>query len=521
MSEPLAFVVRLNLALAAAVLVVLALRLPLRRLCGAQAAYGLWALVPLTAAAMLPPARVLILHVPQAAVAPALDLAFVSAPVPTASAGFEAAPLLVLIWALGAAASLALVIRRQWQFARAVKAGRAGPAVVGVFRPRIVVPADFETRYSPREQRLVLAHEQTHVARQDSRTGAAVAIARCLAWFNPFVHLFAYYLRVDQELACDARVVAEHPSARRAYAEAMLKAQLAARPLPLGCYWPATAAHPLARRVALLRRETPSRLRRRLGLLAVAVLGVSCAASAWASRPPRLVTLSSPAAIPSRAPVATAPPAPSVSRASDKTRLAAASAAAPRAAATTELTEPAEPPEPPEAASSTPPPSEPPVEAGYRPRVIGAANRSSVEPGNAVRVVASYTDPNGETLVTDLTSFGSQSAYRSGYIGKPKGNPYSLFTSVTQQGERLVVTASLGSRFAPSSSGSITLASGETGRITLPGGEVITVTATVRPETAQEIEDGLRAGERQAELRLRYRFVAHEPFQCGRQGAVC
>ena len=38
-----------------------------------------------------------------------------------------------------------------------------GPALVGVLRPRLVLPADFETRFDARERALILAHEEVYV----------------------------------------------------------------------------------------------------------------------------------------------------------------------------------------------------------------------------------------------------------------------------------------------------------------------------------------------------------------------
>nr|MEA2799813.1 hypothetical protein [Phenylobacterium sp.] len=58
MSEALSVLLRINLAVAAAIAVAMLLRLPVRRLFGARIAYGLWSLVPLAAAAMLLPPRV-------------------------------------------------------------------------------------------------------------------------------------------------------------------------------------------------------------------------------------------------------------------------------------------------------------------------------------------------------------------------------------------------------------------------------------------------------------------------------
>jgi len=125
-------------------------------------------------------------------------------------------------------------------------------------------------------------------------------------------------------------------------------------------------------------------------------------------------------------------------------------------------------------------------------KIRAIARRSAVEPGSAVRVLATMTDPDGLALTTDLTAFGSQQAYRSGYFQR-NGSRYALFTSVLQQGDRLWVTASLNRRLQPPQAGTIALRSGETGNIVLGNGQVVTVTPTLRAETPEEVEEGKRA----------------------------
>ncbi|MCR5879802.1 M56 family metallopeptidase [Phenylobacterium sp. J367] len=210
--------VYVNLAGAAAVLAVMALRLPLRRAIGPQAAYGLWGLPP-------------------AAGGLALFAFLVQAP-ETRMAAPAPGPALVAVWAAGALALAALFAGAQARFALALRRGLTGPAVVGLISPRIVMPPD-DGAYSAHERELIRAHERQHIARKDTRAVAFLALSRCLFWFNPLFHLAAPMVRLDQELACDAAVVINRPACRAAYARALLKTQLAATPLPIGCYWPA------------------------------------------------------------------------------------------------------------------------------------------------------------------------------------------------------------------------------------------------------------------------------------------
>ncbi len=114
------------------------------------------------------------------------------------------------------------LIRLQLRFHAAVRLGEAGPAVLGFLRPRIVTPDGFQDHFTPQEQAAILAHERVHLARQDARINALAALLWCLCWFNPLIHLGARWLRIDQELACDASAVAGSIS-RRDYAQALLK----------------------------------------------------------------------------------------------------------------------------------------------------------------------------------------------------------------------------------------------------------------------------------------------------------
>src|SRR5579859_6387856 len=310
MADFLLLLGRLNLAVGTAIVAVYLLRRPLRAQFGAPIAYALWLLVPIaSAASLLPPrevaapAHVATMHAP-AAPAPVTGYipdstlgaieqlarpSVIVPPTPTIPAGssyrlFDTSRLLFAAWVLGLLFMAAYLTRVQIRFSAAVRRGQAGPAVLGFIRPRIVTPVGFQEHFTPQEQTAILAHERVHLARQDARINALAALLRCCCWFNPLIHLGARWLRIDQELACDAIAVSASVS-RQTYAKALLKSQLMVGVLPFGCNWPGPQ-HPLVERIALLQRKPPSTARRLVGAGLVLLTATSAGLGAWAAQPP-------------------------------------------------------------------------------------------------------------------------------------------------------------------------------------------------------------------------------------------
>jgi len=284
------------LAACAAIVLVLALRKPLRARFGAHVAYAQWLLVPIASAVVLLPAPLvpIALRLMPIAATPVLVAAVPVAHSPAYN--FDATLWLGVTWLLGVGVCAVLLIWQQRRFVRALghlsaldertvraEAIAGCPALVGAWRPRVVLPADFEQRYTPKERELILAHERAHCARGDAQLNALAAVLRCLFWFNPLVHIAASRFRFDQELACDAAVITRFPEARRPYADAMLKTQLADLGLPAGCYW--QSSHPLKERIAMLKQPLPGRTRRALGLGLTAALVFGGSYAAWAMQP--------------------------------------------------------------------------------------------------------------------------------------------------------------------------------------------------------------------------------------------
>lgn len=285
-------------AVAAALLLLLPMWL--RRHFGAGAAYASWWLLPAALLVCVLPTPVSRQPSPAAAVFAKVRLDVV----PDLAAGVAAgltdtddivAMWLVATWGVGVIAMAIWLFRRQRRFVRMLGTLRhlredlwqadivhGLPALVGVIRPKIVLPADFEARYSADERQLMLAHERVHRGRGDHIANLVMAIFACLFWFNPLLHLVMIRFRRDQELACDAAVVARHPHARRSYGDAMLKTLLAGQEAPLGCHWSVT--HPLKERLMQLKTPMPAIWLRRTGLAAVAMIVSTSAFAFWNGR---------------------------------------------------------------------------------------------------------------------------------------------------------------------------------------------------------------------------------------------
>ena len=295
-AELISTLVEGTLATTAALLMVLVLRQPLRRHFGAGCVPLLWSLVPLAQLAVWLPAplRETALALPLLPAAAQPVLAAPGDPAPVAS--LAPGDWIALLWLLGALLCAGYFLLLQWRFRQRLgrlretapgvlqaETSDLGPAVLGLLRPRIILPADFSQRFCASQQALIMAHERSHLRRGDIVANAIASALRCLYWFNPLLHYAADRLRHDHELASDADVMQRHPHARRHYADTLLNVQLAVPGLPVGCLW--QSSHPLKERILMLSTLRTTPLRRRAGALLASSLALSLATLAWASQP--------------------------------------------------------------------------------------------------------------------------------------------------------------------------------------------------------------------------------------------
>ncbi|MDT8759380.1 M56 family metallopeptidase [Sphingomonas psychrotolerans] len=229
-------------------LLVLALRAPVRKSFGPHMAYALW---------LLPVARLLLPPLPEswreqavAPVAAASDIVAVyfveplgAAPSAGAEGSFGPWMVVLLLWAVGAAGFLAYHLiahsrytanlLRRARVDRTVAQGKVrvietdaahGPLAFGVFRKYVAFPRDFSERYDELERDLALAHELGHHVRGDLIANWVALFVLALHWFNPIAWKAFRAFRADQEMACDALVLAGRAQAlRHAYGRAIVK----------------------------------------------------------------------------------------------------------------------------------------------------------------------------------------------------------------------------------------------------------------------------------------------------------
>ena len=159
----------------------------------------------------------------------------------------------------------------------------ASPALIGWWRPAIVVPVAMLTRLSTAQVEAVLAHELAHLRRSDHAVNALLAIAEVLLFFHPVVWRLLREVRKQRELCTDqlALTVIDEP---RLLAEALTN--LEAQRLQTRAALPARPREgTLMQRIRTILTPTTTRTSRPLGaatlaLVALATGGLATSASA-------------------------------------------------------------------------------------------------------------------------------------------------------------------------------------------------------------------------------------------------
>lgn len=251
------------LVLSLQLLAILLLRKPVARSFGAVTAYRLWALpllwlpfhwIELPAfdwyavlSAGSEQVSSLVSWAPQAMMEFDLDLPTLALHAPTSVWAYWLWLTVITVWLVTALLLLALQVLRIRQFSVGLSTlttehprdaeetslpagvkicylqGLGSPALFGVIRPRLLLPADFERRFSRAQRQLIIQHESVHLKRLDNLWNLVATLFRLLFWFNPVLHVAWKRFRLDQELSCDERVLQEVcPDIGKQYARTLL-----------------------------------------------------------------------------------------------------------------------------------------------------------------------------------------------------------------------------------------------------------------------------------------------------------
>jgi TonB family protein len=170
-------------------------------------------------------------------------LGLIAQPMPEAVGWSPLALTLLGIWAIGLAAVAARWVVRaielnallRWSAAYTAPLPRstgklavrttpllAEPALVGVFRPVLLLPQGLTEHLSAAQIDAVLAHELSHWRRRDNLTASVHMLVEAVFWFHPLVWWVGARLVEERERACDEAVVREGHDGRT-YAEGILK----------------------------------------------------------------------------------------------------------------------------------------------------------------------------------------------------------------------------------------------------------------------------------------------------------
>jgi len=82
------------------------------------------------------------------------------------------------------------------------------PAVLGVWKPLVVVPRDLVERLGQTQMRHVFAHELMHIERGDLAYQRLAAAVQIMHWINPLAWLVRRRLQSLQEMGCDRATIA-------------------------------------------------------------------------------------------------------------------------------------------------------------------------------------------------------------------------------------------------------------------------------------------------------------------------
>ncbi|MCX5772041.1 MAG: M56 family metallopeptidase, partial [Candidatus Hydrogenedentes bacterium] len=157
-----------------------------------------------------------------------------------------------------------------------------GPAVIGIVRPTILLPAPVAEHWSLDELEPVLLHELAHIKRWDLLVNLVQIVVQAAYFFHPLVWFVNARIRQERELVCDDLAVLHSGGRCKRYSQSFMRVleETSNHALSLGVAGVGMTEHrkPLARRIIRMMSKD-YRLYRPLGWLSIALLVLVSAAA--------------------------------------------------------------------------------------------------------------------------------------------------------------------------------------------------------------------------------------------------
>lgn len=288
--------------------------------------------------------------------------------------------------------------------------GLASPLTYGIFRPVILLPANFDW-HDTQKLAQVLAHERTHIRHHDVLVKGLMLLDCCLHWFNPAVWLMFYLASQDMEMRCDAAVVrALGKGGKLSYARTLVETE---RQRAFGgILQTGFSVNSTARRLkALAKAKVQPAISLLLALFTVVMAGVgflTVSAAGERVELPSLVTADTPAPARIAPAVTDEQQAETISPTEPSEDLTAADAALDATADATEPEEPAQPEAPELQISAIPSTVAPGEQIGVM--LTGDPSARLVSDQPSVLAIVSYSESAPDTVYYVLSAYGSGSA---------------------------------------------------------------------------------------------------------------
>jgi beta-lactamase regulating signal transducer with metallopeptidase domain len=166
----------------------------------------------------------------------------------------------------------------------------AGPVLLGILRPLILLPATALDAWTIDEIEMALVHELAHLRRWDNAVNLLQRLVESVLFFHPAAWWLSRWIRLERELCCD-RIVIERTGRRSAYAEMLANLAMGnQRTLPGMGMADRQVATRIRRILNLENKERSMTLKSRMnltfpegfGLIGAAVIGLGLAIAAHA-----------------------------------------------------------------------------------------------------------------------------------------------------------------------------------------------------------------------------------------------